>query len=984
LDVVTYNIQMLTGLAAAGCHSPCLNDIRGPLIAQAPELHDRDVLVFVEAFDDVERNRLINRLKSEYPFYTTVLDGPGPLPGGVHYTNGGVFIMSKWPIVKEDQHIYDICHDIVGGTFDCWAPKGVKYARIRRTNRMWHVYATHTDAGDAPADAGTRAYQMKEMQFFISTTLPIQATHGDILLMAGDFNIDRNKPGQQEYYNMLSTLHAVDPSPGEPGGTNRDGNWIDYVLYGDWANLNRPSTSANRVMHIFDYSGQHYEYFAYPQLSDHHAVLGNFTVFRQDDLSGQAMSTEQSFSAASEASTLVSEPSAATPEECAVSVELSAPTALAPLGTIDRDVQTFRWSEVPGADAYRLEVIDTVTSTSVIDVVVPETVFTAKPPFAVSGRPYRWRVTPQRGSAAGPDSGDQLFTYDDTPIPAPLAVGPLGTVDGDYPTFSWSAVSSADAYHLVVVDVGSGEAVVDGLAPASSITAERPCVPGRQYRWKVSARRGSKDGPASQELSFTCTSVTGLAAPTAREPVGDIDTALPTFSWDRVEGGHLYQLDVFDVETSTLVLRARVAATAFTPPVPLTPGRAYRWMVKALKDDVVVETVPPPDAMGGPFSVILVFRPLPPNRAPSVAISGCHECVVPCRVTLNALASDPDGDLLSYSWSGCATGTASTATCTLETAGPTSATVTVTDGRGGTATASTTVDGRPWVVTVNATPACTSTGCTVTFEAAAAENPPGAPVAFSWSGCGSATGSVLTCQRSGSGPLAATVTVTSAGGATATAQAQVLVLSAQFSTGAWSACTGTGAWTCNAAGANGCQRSGSQTRSVTESAWTTNPAEAATAPPATQPCTETAPGYVATYSATYAANWTCTAGGANGCYKNRVSYSASTFSAAAPDAPVPAATLYTYGYVASWIQASGRDAARRPATGAAGTRARSGRRAGSPMRRMRLGHPMPWGAASRAATPATTMGCTRRGASAMTRAGSSATPAIVTTDRAAS
>jgi hypothetical protein len=57
---------------------------------------------------------------------------------------------------------------------------------------------------------------------------------------------------------------------------------------------------------------------------------------------------------------------------------------------------------------------------------------------------------------------------------------------------------------------------------------------------------------------------------------------------------------------------------------------------------------------------------------------------------------------------------------------------------------------------------------------------------------------------------------------------------------------------------------------------------------------------VATYSATYAANWTCTAGGANGCYKNRVSYSASTFRAAPPDAPVPAATLYTYGYVASW------------------------------------------------------------------------------------
>jgi hypothetical protein len=99
------------------------------------------------------------------------------------------------------------------------------------------------------------------------------------------------------------------------------------------------------------------------------------------------------------------------------------------------------------------------------------------------------------------------------------------------------------------------------------------------------------------------------------------------------------------------------------------------------------------------------------NHDPTVTVAatptGCHPrhwTPTSCSVTCTATASDPDGDALSYRWSGCATGSASTATCTISEPGGFPCTVTVTDGKGGSATGSRTVEG------TNAAPAQTS-GC---------------------------------------------------------------------------------------------------------------------------------------------------------------------------------------------------------------------------------------------------------------------------------
>lgn len=89
-----------------------------------------------------------------------------------------------------------------------------------------------------------------------------------------------------------------------------------------------------------------------------------------------------------------------------------------------------------------------------------------------------------------------------------------------------------------------------------------------------------------------------------------------------------------------------------------------------------------------------------PNRAPQAQIVFFHDssCTpepgTPCTVKVHAEISDPDGDQISLTWSGCVKGNAADASCTVIKPGDISMTVAADDGHGHVASATATATGR--------------------------------------------------------------------------------------------------------------------------------------------------------------------------------------------------------------------------------------------------------------------------------------------------
>ena len=150
-----------------------------------------------------------------------------------------------------------------------------------------------------------------------------------------------------------------------------------------------------------------------------------------------------------------------------------------------------------------------------------------------------------------------------------------------------------------------------------------------------------------------------------------------------------------------------------------------------------------------------------PNRPPTVSVSGGGTCHPSCSKTFAADASDPDGDPITFAWSGACSGTGSSAAVNVTSLTSYNCTVDVKDGRGGSAAASGTAGG------TNRTPSF-SYDATNTFPA----NWSGAlpvgindddPVTTGTCQAGNSPGALHGCTFNGSNQMMITVTLGPAG-----------------------------------------------------------------------------------------------------------------------------------------------------------------------------------------------------------------------------
>lgn len=275
LSILTHNVAMLPTILGGKA-----NGTRAHLFAEADHLRGHDVVVLEEAFDNGPSDTLKSRLASQYPHQTPVL---GRSRSGWDETlgsyssltpeDGGVTILSRWPITHRVQYVY-----ADGCGADWFANKGFVYARLDVAGRPVHVVGTHVQAEDSACfgnGAEVRAAQFAELDGFLGG-LAIPAD--EPIVITGDLNVVKESP---EYATMLTALDATAPAfAGHPYSWDPETNplassggreQLDYVLFRrghpqprGWTN-----TTLTPMSPPWAHNGT-----TYTDYSDHYPVLG--------------------------------------------------------------------------------------------------------------------------------------------------------------------------------------------------------------------------------------------------------------------------------------------------------------------------------------------------------------------------------------------------------------------------------------------------------------------------------------------------------------------------------------------------------------------------------------------------------------------------------------------------------------------------------------------------------------------------------------
>ncbi|WP_284574848.1 sphingomyelin phosphodiesterase [Streptomyces sp. 2P-4] len=286
LSVLTYNVFLMS----KNLYPNWGQDHRAAEIPRTSFYQGHDVVVLQEAFDNSSSDALKANSAAQYPYQTPVVgrsrtgwDATGGAYSSTTPEDGGVTVLSKWPIVRKEQFVYK---DACGA--DWWSNKGFAYVVLDVNGTKVHVVGTHAQSTDPGCGAGEAA-QMRARQFrAIDAFLDAKnIPAGEQVLVAGDMNVDSRTP---EYASMLANadLADTDTRTGHPYSFDTALNSIaryrypsdpredlDYVLYrkgharpAGWENNVVNEVSAPWTVSSWGTS------YTYTNLSDHNPVIG--------------------------------------------------------------------------------------------------------------------------------------------------------------------------------------------------------------------------------------------------------------------------------------------------------------------------------------------------------------------------------------------------------------------------------------------------------------------------------------------------------------------------------------------------------------------------------------------------------------------------------------------------------------------------------------------------------------------------------------
>lgn len=287
LRVLTYNAFLMS----ENLYPNWGQDHRAAEIPKTSFFQGHDVVVLQEAFDNSASDALARDASTQYPYQTPVVgrsksgwDATGGAYSATTPEDGGVTVLSKWPIVRKEQYIYkDACGS------DWWSNKGFVYAELNVNGTKVHVVGTHAQSTDSGCKAGEaaqmRSRQFKQIDAFLDAkNIPAS----EQVIVAGDMNVDSRSP---EYASMLADagLTGADARTGHAYSFDTQDNSIaadrypddpredlDYVLHrtghakpAGWTNEVIKEQSAPWTVSSW---GTKY---TYTNLSDHYPVIAS-------------------------------------------------------------------------------------------------------------------------------------------------------------------------------------------------------------------------------------------------------------------------------------------------------------------------------------------------------------------------------------------------------------------------------------------------------------------------------------------------------------------------------------------------------------------------------------------------------------------------------------------------------------------------------------------------------------------------------------
>ncbi|MDF1761255.1 MAG: endonuclease/exonuclease/phosphatase family protein [Coxiellaceae bacterium] len=184
LDILTYNVQLWDDFSDLGGMRLNQASRRATLIPT--KIANYDVVVAEELMSEDglqgRRKKFVAAMKQQGYSYSY-----GPIPRSLGLSSG-VMIFSHWPLSHFQQLKYP-SKDTHG--VDSMSNKGVLYAQVNKRGKIYHLFATHTQA-DEPADNHSKDVAARDRQFLdLFGFIKAQHIHaGQPVIVAGDLNVD--------------------------------------------------------------------------------------------------------------------------------------------------------------------------------------------------------------------------------------------------------------------------------------------------------------------------------------------------------------------------------------------------------------------------------------------------------------------------------------------------------------------------------------------------------------------------------------------------------------------------------------------------------------------------------------------------------------------------------------------------------------------------------------------------------------------------